>query len=257
MSSKKKENKNIVKNKIKDAVKKPITKITVESKTLTHFINAVATCNNEVRVTASDKALHVQTVDSANVMMLIADCECTSEIPEGALTKFGIDVAILKKILVHSKDCRVTLCVDGEHLRAIYGRFTAKIPISDENVLRKDPTLPKMPSLDTEFEMPGKYLNEISRFVGRTGRIILSTKNGVVFAAAEDGDLCIREVVGTCKKSSQARSLYSNEYIRSIAGIVKTTEIKVTMGIDHPVKILSEQDGCKLEYLLTPRIEAD
>ena len=253
---KQKPKKNTVANKIKGPVKKPITKITVESKTLLSFVNAILTVGDQARLEIIDKTLHVNKVDNANVLLLVADCECTPEIPENGLKRFGIDILVLKKALRYSKDCRITLCIDGKNLSVSYGRFSARIPLVDEILMRKDPGEIKV-ELETEFEMPGKYLYDASTIISKNGKCYIYAKNGVAFVAAEEGDLCIREVVGTCDKSSQARSLFSNDYIRDVANIVKTTEIKVRISIDHPVQIMAEQHGCKFNFLMAPRIEAD
>jgi hypothetical protein len=89
------------------------------------------------------------------------------------------------------------------------------------------------------------------------GKIYIYVKEKVVYLAAAEGDLCVREVVGTVDTSSSARSLYSNNYLLQVAKTVKDVPITVNVAIDYPVKITAEKNGCNLMFLLAPRIESD
>ena len=250
-------NKNTIKHKAKNPAQTPVTKITADAKSLIPFIDAIIACNTKCFLHIDNNQLQVRVVDNGNCYMVLAECECKADIPEGAPVKVAADVALIKKTLIHAKDCRITISIDGINISIEYGRFTAKIPVSDSAQLRKEPNPPTI-ILDTKFEMPGKYLYDVCRTVSKDyGKVYFYAKNGVAFLAAHENDFCIKEVVGTCGKNSKARSLYSNNYLSAIAGIIKTTQCNVEVAIDHPVKITAEQNGCKFTFLLAHQIESD
>ena len=253
---KKKTVKNTVKNKVKNSEQMPVTKITIDARTALPFIDALLSCNKEHYLNIEKNRIHVRSVDTGNVFMILAECECITEIPEHAPKRAALDFNLIKKILIHSKDCRITISIDGEKASIDYGRFSAKIPLVDPAFMGKEPNSPTI-NLDTRFNIPGKYLYDVCRMVSKKGKIRISAENGVAFATAEDGDLNIREVIGTCDKSSHAMSLFSNDYLTDIAKCVKTSQINIDVAIDHPIKISSEQNGCKFVFLMAPRIEAD
>ncbi|MCK9593581.1 MAG: hypothetical protein M0Q91_16380 [Methanoregula sp.] len=253
---KKKIVKNTVKNKVRNPEQTPVTKITIDARTALPFIDALLSCNKEHYLNIEQNKICVRSVDTGNVFILLAECECITEIPERAPKRAALDFNLIKKILTHSKDCRITISIDGEKASVDYGRFSAKVPLVDPEFMRKEPNPPTI-NLDTNFDIPGKYLYDVCRMISKNGKIRISAENGVAFATAEDGDLIIKEVVGTCNKSSHAMSLFSNDYLTDIAKCVKTSQISIDVAIDHPVKISSEQNGCKLMFLLAPRIEAD
>jgi hypothetical protein len=160
-------------------------------------------------------------------------------------------------LVIHAAGSNVTLTITKNDIGVAYGRFTAKIPTVEIGFIKKEPSsIPKM-ALDTSFEIPGKYLIDACRTVSRSGKIFIYVKSKVVYIAANEGDLCMKEVVGTVEKPSTARSLFSNDYLSLIAKNIKEVSVKCDISKDHPIKMTAEKEGCKLMFLLAPRIEAD
>jgi hypothetical protein len=256
-SSKKKE-KNVIKHKSKKEPSRdePCTTIIAKHETLMTFLNAIESCDTECILNISDEKLSVRMVDIGNVYMLSAECDCKISKEKGSPDKIAIDSKILKKLLVFSKGCGITLTITESIIKAAYGRFTTKTSPVDMTLMKKEPNRPTI-TLDTSFSIPGKYLNEISKAISKEGKIYVYVKNKVVFLAATEGDICIQEVVGTMEKDSKARSLYSNDYIRSISNMIKDCECTIDVAIDHPIKINAEKNDCRFEFLLAPKIEAD
>jgi len=259
MKSKSKTEKNTVKHKTKEKSdgKEPKAIVTISEKTLSTFINAVVDCNEEAILNIEPDKLRVSLVDNGNVYMVVTDCECKTDINNGAPDRVGIDFKLLKKTLMYAAGGNVTLAISKNEVGIVYGRFTAKIPTADIPAMRKEPTPPKM-QLSTSFEMPGKYLLDACRMVSSGGgRIYIYVKSKVVFIAAHEGDLCMKGVAGTVEKSSQARSLFSNNYLLLIAKSIKDVSAKCEIDIDRPIKISAEKNGCNLTFLLAPRIESN
>lgn len=254
-----KSKKNVVKDKIKTTPQKnePKTIVTIGDKTLSTFINIIKNCNQEALLRIEEGKIRVALVDTGNVYMVISECECKTEFGEGSPASIGIDAEIIKRAMLHSVGSSIKLVITKSVIEISYGRFTAKVPAVDVSFMRKEPNPPTL-KLCTSFEMPGKYLNDVCRMVSKTnGRIYIYVKEKVVYLAAAEGDLCIREVVGTVDKESSARSLYSNTYLSAIAASIKDVSVKVDVDIDHPVSISAEKDGCSTTFLLAPRIESD
>jgi len=259
MRSKPKTEKNTVKNKVKTTAdgKEPKATVTISEKSLSTFINAVVDCNEQAMLHIEQDKIRATLVDNGNIYMVAAECECKPAIEKGSPDKIGVDFVLFKKTLMHAAGSNVTLTITKNDIGVAYGRFTAKIPTVEIGFIQKEPSsIPKM-ALDTSFEIPGKYLVDACRTVSRNGKIFIYVKSKVVYIAANEGDLCIREVVGTVEKLSQARSLFSNDYLSLIAKSIKGVSVKCDIGKDHPIKMTAEKEGCKLMFLLAPRIEAD
>jgi DNA polymerase III sliding clamp (beta) subunit (PCNA family) len=257
--SKPKTEKNTVKHKTKEKFdgKEPKTTVTVSEKTLSTFINAVVDCNEEAILNIESDKLRVSLVDNGNIYMVMVDCECKTDIGKDAPVRVGVDFKLLKKTLMYAAGGNVTLEISKNQIGITYGRFTSKIPTADIAFMRKEPHPPEL-KLSTSFEMPGKYLLAACRMVSTgNGKIYIYVKSKVVFVAAHEGDLCMKEVVGTVGKSSQARSLFSNNYLLLIAKSIKDVSATCEIDIDHPIKITAEKNGCNLVFMLAPRIESD
>ena len=93
--------------------------------------------------------------------------------------------------------------------------------------------------------------------VSTSGKCILYVKNKVVFFEVEDGDISSKEVIGSVEKKSDARSLFSANYMRDIFKQIKDISVKIDCAVDHPLRVTAEKNDCKIEFLLAPRIEAD
>lgn len=257
--SKPKTEKNTVKHKTKEKFdgKEPKTTVTVSEKTLSTFINAVVDCNEEAILNIEPDKLRVSLVDNGNIYIVMVDCECKTDIGKDAPVRVGVDFKLLKKTLMYAAGGNVTLEISKNQIGITYGRFTSKIPTADIAFMRKEPHPPEL-KLSTSFEMPGKYLLDACRMVSAgTGKIYIYVKSKVVFVAAHEGDLCMKEVVGTVEKASQARSFFSNNYLSLIAKSIKDVSATCEIDIDHPIKITAEKNGCNLVFMLAPRIESD
>ena len=262
MTKKKTTKKFECKNKVcknKNGPYEPKLTITVTAKSLTTFLDAVGTVVSEARVHVTDTGLKVFQVDGANVCMINTELKCKTESEDGAPKVFGIDIAHLRKLLMHSKGATVSLVVTVSGIEMSYSRFSGECCVVYTIDMRKDPDKEPDMTLNAHFDIPGKYLFETSQVFGKSGKILFETVGSVIYLSAECGDLTFREVVGTVTnpKMEQIRSLYSGDYIHGIAKFVKDAPIHIDVGIDHPIVISTEKDDCKIRYLLAPRIEGD
>ncbi|MDD3019872.1 MAG: hypothetical protein PHX61_02695 [Alphaproteobacteria bacterium] len=258
MLSSKKPAKNTIKHKVKTEPKKedPVTTVTVPYKTLTTFLKAIEGCIEEAVLSIRDSELSVKTTDNANIYMVVAQCPCKTEVQDKSPAKIGISVKLLNKALLHAKGCNVTMSISESKILLKYGRFSAQVSCVDINALRKEPNDPKM-SLNNEFSLPGKYLDEICNMVSSSGKVRLLVENKVVTLRTEEGDLSVTEVVGTTDGKGEANSLYPADYLKNIAKAVKGVDCTVRAGVDHPVHIFAEVEDCNFQFFLAPRIESE
>ena len=257
MTTKKKESPYDVTNKTKVEQKEnaPKTIVTVKADTLRLFVDAVKDCITTIILNIEESRMFCSTVDTANVFMIVAECECKAEF-DNSPKRIGVDVGVLDKALLHAKGCNVVLTFTETNIEATFGRSTATFPTTDIGFIRKEPNVPTI-GLSTTVSIPGKYLWEATTSVSKNGRLAIYVKDKVVFVETYDGDLTVKEVVGTVDKKSNARSLYSNDYIRQIVSRVRDVDVVTSFDIDHPIKMHAEKNGCKFDFLLAPRIEAD
>lgn len=259
MTVKKKESAYDVKNKTKNAPKEKEGKtiVTVKAESLSLFVGVIKDCITNAILNIEDTRMFVSTVDNANVYMILAECECKTIFEDSCSPKrVGVDSGVFEKALIHSKGCSVTLTITETSIEATYGRSTATFPATDICFIRKEPKSPTL-NLGTTLSIPGKYLWESSTSVSKQGRMVIYVKDKVAFLETYDGDLTIKEVVGTVDKKSNARSMYSNDYIRAIISRVRDVDLTVSIDVDRPAKMHAEKNGCKFDFLLAPRIEAD
>lgn len=260
MTTKKKESKYECKNKAKKTKEhEPSVTISTSAKSLMTFIDAICIIGPEHRVHVTDSGLKVFMVDCANVFMGNVELKCPVTSEHGAPKMFGIEIAHIKKLLSLSKGHNIVLTVTETKLTVSYGRFNGSGAVLDYNTIKKDPSKEPELKLNAHFDMPGKYLFEISKVFGASGRIIFQTEDKVIYLKTECGDLYFKEIIGTIsdKNKEPIHSIYSSDYMRDIAKFVKDSPIHIDVGIDHPIIITTEKDDCKVRYMLAPRIESD
>jgi DNA polymerase III sliding clamp (beta) subunit (PCNA family) len=259
MLSSKKPARNTVKHKVTVAPKPgdPITTVTVPYKSLATFLKAISGCIDEAVLNILDEKLLVKTVDGGNVSMIIAECPCKAEFQKQSPRRVGINIPLLNKALLHAKGCDVTMSISESTISLKYGRFSAKVCTVDCTQLRKEVSEPPKILHPCEISLPGKYLDEICRTVSGAGKIRIFIEDRVVMLRAEEGDLCITEVVGTAEGRQEANSLFSAALLKDISKSVKDVGCTITAGIDHPASIAASVNDCTLQFYLAPRIEAD
>lgn len=259
MTTKKKSKYEVTNKAKKTKENEPKVTISTSAKSFMTFIDAAKIIGPETRVHITETGLKVFMVDIANVFMGLVELDCKVTSEEDAPKRFGIDIAHIKKLLLLSKGHNIVLTVTETKLTVSYGRFNGSGAILDHITIRKEPSKEPEINLTAHFDMPGKYLFEMSQVFGASGKIRFETEDKVIYLKTECGDLDFKEVVGTIadKNKEQIHSIYSGDYIRDIAKFVKDSPIHIDVGIDHPIIITTERDECKVRYLLAPRIEAD
>lgn len=238
----------------------PKATITTTAKSLSTFLDAVESVVPEARVHITETGLRVFMVDAAIVCMINAELACKVSFEGGAPKKVGINIAHLKKLLMHSKGSTVSLVVSESEILVTYSRFSGTCCVVDDICgIRTEPKKEPDMVLNAHFDIPGKYLFETSRVFKGDGKVIFESVGQVMYLTTEGGDITFREVVGTITnvKKEQFRSIFSGGYIHNIAAVVKDTPIHIDVGIDHPVVISTEKDDCKIKYHLAPCIESD
>lgn len=237
----------------------PKVTISTSAKSFMTFIEAAKIIGQETRVHVTETGLKVFMVDNANVFMGLVELECKVTSEPDAPKRFGIDIAHIKKLLLLSKGHNIALTVTETKLAVSYGKYDGRCAILDHITIRKDPSKEPELKLNAHFDMPGKYLFEITEVFKSDGKIIFDTEDKVIYLKTECGDLDFKEVIGTVadKSKEQIHSIYSSDYMRDIAKFVKDSPIHIDVGIDHPIVISTEKDDCKIRYLLAPRIVGD
>lgn len=230
---------------------KPKT-IEIPYATLNTYLSVLASCSPEARVHVTRNKIATREVDTANVFMVNVEAECKTS---GQFV-FGIDVSALRKVIKYAKGCNVIIEIVGEKIKVKYGRFDARIEALLDITLRKDPNPPTI-NLPLTFEVPGKYLNDALKMVGRDSRGVFVSKSRVVFFCVEEGTTHVREIISETKNKESFKSMFSNDYMKDIINVVKDVSLKIDIGNDHPMRAYAEKNDCKIEYLLAPRIESD
>lgn len=221
--------------------------------TLNTFLSVLASCSPDARVHALKNKIFTSEVDVSNVYMVTVESECNVT---GSPFIFGIDVALMRKVIKHAKGCNVIIEVAGEKIKVKYGRFSSKIDAVEEPMLKKDPNPPEI-YLPLSFDVPGKYLFDALSMVTKKGRSTVCAKNGIVSICVDGEGMCVRELIGETENKESFKSIFSNDYMSEIVGTVKDTSVKIDIGIDHPMRAYAEKNDCKITFLLAPRIEAD
>ena len=231
-----------------------VKRIEIPYQSLATYLSILKSCHTEARIHVTKNKISTSEVDCASVCIVNVGSECKTT---GHPFVFGIDVALLQKVIKFAKGCNITLDIAEEKILVKYGRFKSKIDILEESTIRKDPNPPNI-YLPISFEAPGKYLNEVLAVCNSSSyRSVFSTKNGVVSFCAIGDSFCIKEIIAETESKDVVKSMFSNDYLKDIVNTVKDVSLKIDIGIDHPARIYAEKDDCKVTFLLAPRIESD
>ncbi len=232
------------------------------------MIDALATFFNEVRLHIEDDGLHVISVDTANVAMMIMhvprDAFRTYEL--AAPQAIGVDVEKIRAILASmGKNDEVTLAFDEteKRLNIRYGGYAYSVVLIAETTIRKDPREPAF-ELPGALEVPGATFAEAVRaacVVSDRIRLRATPQDFVVegIPAGAAQTLCrtfTPPEVEIARCDEGVASLFSADYMQDIAKTIgKSHTVMISLGTDHPMQIEGDYERVSLKYLLAPRIE--
>jgi hypothetical protein len=128
--------------------------------------------------------------------------------------------------------------------------------IEDDKV-KRDPDYPDI-TLTHQFEVKASILKSISYSAKRIdGKLKIRAKSGEVLVSSSDDKTDVYEMISNCAGEGEVSSVISADCVynctRHLTGMVE-----VHCGSDHPIKMINEPfDGCKIAFLIAPRVESE
>ena len=269
-----------------------ILQCSIEGNAFKEITKSIVALTPEVRLHISNEGFVVRAVDSATVCMIGMEYRKNSFPSFGVIGDhaIGLDVNIWSKFLKNVKKGSVVFFEVVQHelpLRDLNEKekmrhtderiteydYTFKLSSGgttqsgkclDVNTIRRDPNPPAV-SLTTKINLyAGEFIDTIKSAHGVSDKIVFLYKElptDVTFKAIAEGatSKSVKKISTVSISGNRARSLFSVEYLLSIAkGIQNRKEIiTIDMDNDRPIKISLSDKNRDIVYLLAPRIEED
>lgn len=128
--------------------------------------------------------------------------------------------------------------------------------VEDEHI-KKDPVILEL-NLSHQFEVKSSVLKSISFAAKRlSNKVKITSKPGSTMLQASNDANDVYEELLNGVGEGEVSSLISADYIYNCARHL-TGMIEVHCGNDHPIKMINEPfDGCKITFVIAPRIESE
>jgi proliferating cell nuclear antigen len=237
-----------------------MNEIRVRKETLEIFIGAIGEVLTECRLNFHTDGIKVLAVDEANVAMVHAT------LPENMMDQysspdlvFGIDLKKFKVALSIMSDDSLILEVSDKSITLRDGKSEYNCTALDINSIRKEPKLPKI-SLAANATFSGAEFSEAVKQVGKIGDAVTveTSDKGLSLFVRGDTDNIRRKITTDQKKMARAKSLYSLDYLKDIAKVIRSALIvKAEMDMDQPIRFQFTTGGIDVMYLLAPRVDSD
>jgi len=237
-----------------------MTEIRIRKETLEIFIDAIGEILTECRLVFSKEGIAVKAVDDANVAMVLAKLpgNLMDQYVSPDLT-FGVDLKKIKVALSIMSDDSLTLDVTEKNITMKDGKSEYNCKALDVNSIRKEPKVPGL-TLASNATFSGAEFAEAIKQVGKIGDAIsIETSDiGLFLFTQGDTDSIRRKITTDQKKIVRAKSLYSLDYLKDIAKVVKSAiYVKIDMGTNQPIRIQFTVGGIDVTYLVAPRVDSD
>lgn len=234
----------------------------IEATTFKGFVSSLRDLSSGARISFTKTSISSTAVDSAQVAMIKIDA---------AVMNFkGDDTELLLDIprLVTLAGGDIYLSYDDEHLYGHSGKAKYNVPILVDAAVKSMP----MPNLHhplsinispDEFYSGVKAVSSVYSEKDSASYIIITFKNKELILT--DATRC--ECVVTFEESdldiltspeSDVTTKLSMDYILKYASRIKSAEgLTLHMGVDYPIKLVSESANVNVVYLIAPRIDVE
>lgn len=127
----------------------------------------------------------------------------------------------------------------------------------EDSKVKKDPNFPDLSFLSHRFVVKASTLKSISLAAKRVSeKVRITAKPGEVIISSSDDATEAYETVSNCVGEGDVSSVISADYVYNCVRHL-TGMIEIHCGNDHPIKMINEPfDGCKITFLIAPRIES-
>jgi len=245
-------------------------RISIKGIYLKELMNVLTAMVDEGKLNITQEGISVRAVDPANVAMVAVNLE--KEAFESFYATDGVIGIDLTKLSSFTDDTTnedvVELELDevAHKLKILVRGLTYTMSLLDPNNIRKEP---KMPELDlpvnillngTDFKYGMKACEKVGDYIYFAMDLDKSEFN--ISAAGDTDDVVLRIPIEASRitKISNAKAMFASDYLTKIQKLVeKTTDLKIVMGTDYPIKLsfpIAEGKG-RVEYMIAPRVEAE
>lgn len=235
-------------------------KLKIKGQNLKKLIDIVnAATYPEIRLHFEEDKIWFRRTDFANVSMIHVELSKDAFIEynlEGEPYTAGIDFGMLWSLKHLIWPIMEVNQIDKFNFSNMIGGGFNLSRIED-CAIRKDPDIPVL-SLSNQFEVKSSVLKSISFAAKRLSeKVLITAKPGsTMLQASNDANDVYEELlngVGEGEVSSLISADYVYGCVRHLTGM-----IEVHCGDDHPIMMINEPfDGCKVTFMIAPRIESE
>jgi len=243
-------------------------KASIRAELLRDALEVMNTLVDEAVIQVGEGGLHSKAVEPANAAMVVLDMEAGAfEAYEADGGELGIDLSRLLKAVSMAQKGDITMLEleqDTHKLRLELSGITYHLSLLDPSTIRRVPRVPQL-ELPARIIMQGVDFQRAIRAASDVGSYLALGVENEEFYVEVEGDtekmrftLTKDELIDL--KGSNARSLFSLEYLRDISKsrAMSNSDILIEIGIDYPMRLSFDfADGtCKATYIVAPRVES-
>ncbi|MHC1570544.1 MAG: DNA polymerase sliding clamp [Methermicoccaceae archaeon] len=240
----------------------------IRAELLKDALEVMSVLVDEAVMQVADDGIHSKAVEPANAAMVVLDMGVKAfESFEADGGELGVDLTRLSKALNMAQKGDIAMLEleeDTHKLRLELSGITYHLSLLDPSTIRRVPKVPQL-ELPARILMRGVDLQRAIRAASDVGSYLVLGVEDDSFYVEVEGDtdkmrftLTRDELIDL--KGSNARSLFSLEYLRDISKsrALAGSDILLEIGIDYPSRLSFEfADGtCKGTYIVAPRVES-
>ena len=223
---------------------------------------------DEAVIHVAGEGIQSKAVEPANAAMVVLEMEAKAfETFEADGGDLGVDLTRLSKALSMAQKgdlAMLELEEDTHKLRLELSGITYHLSLLDPSTIRQVPKVPEL-ELPARILMRGADIQRAIRAASDVGSYLVLGIEDDAFYVEVEGDtdkmrftLTKDELIDL--KGSNARSLFSLEYLRDISKskALSGSDVLLEIGMDYPSRLSFDfADGaCKGMYIVAPRVES-
>ncbi len=229
---------------------------------LADVVKAASVVAWEVRAHLSDWRLHIRAVNPENVAMVVIDVRGSAFESFNGNVTVGLDLDRMKGALKGFSPKDVIDLEIGERITLSNGRISYTLPALKPESIRREPKVP-------DLKLPARVdivVEEFKKVVGLAEKIsdaVVLQTDGEAFVMEARGDVdSIRATFPSDKlvdyDGGVARSRFGVEYLKEFCKAAKPKDVlTIHLGNNYPARFTLDGSGCRVEYILAPRIETE
>lgn len=238
-----------------------VFKATMSGDLLKDIIGATNAVVDDAIIHVTPAGINARAVDASSICLVAIDVKKEAFIEfEGGEHNLPIDIAKIAGMTGKLGKDDVTLMLDeaSRQLQIKSKGLNYKAALLAPSAVKKEPNMPTF-ALPARLSMPGTEMKKGAAFVEYVAEHVrFGIAEGKFYMEGVGDTDSVRYEVenATFERSAEARSAFSLKYLNDMLKVIgKSEKVTVELGVDHPVRIITEMYDGKFSavYMVAPR----